>query len=518
MDGTETPPASWDEQFSAEPASVAEMRRALAAFARAHGADDTLLGDLQLAVSEAATNAVVHAFVGTTPGTIRIRARPGAGTFDVLVSDDGAGMVPRGDSPGLGLGLPTIAQLTTRLDIRAGAGGRGTEVHMEFAAPGVQGPPPDERPALLGEVARLAGTGWPAEGVERLLELLVPSVADAGAIDLVEAGGPQRVAERGTQPPPRTPADPLDAPLGADAVRVEPISSGGLAHWVTIPLTESGVLLGTLGLGLSAGRGDPHTDVAFFQALGERAARGLAAAHLVDELRRTRRRLERILSVLSEAVTVQDRGGRTVYANDAAVDLLGAANREEILTAPPGELAGRFDITLEDGRPVTHADLPGDRVLAGEPEAQLLTRSIRRDTGAERWLLTKATLLEDGEPFAVNIIEDITDAKNAELRRRLLAEVALVLAEVRGRDAQLQRIATLAVPALAEWCAIDVGDERAAEHGAVPSTPRSTLACPIGGAGTLHLQTRARLLEDDHRVFAADLARRLAPALSASSA
>ena len=56
---------------------------------------------------------------------------------------------------------------------------------------------------MLAEVARLTGTGWPGEGVERLLDLLVPAIADACAIDLVEADGP--VASRPVH------GDPADA-------------------------------------------------------------------------------------------------------------------------------------------------------------------------------------------------------------------------------------------------------------------------------------------------------------------
>ena len=107
---------------------------------------------------------------------------------------------------------------------------------------------------------------------------------------------------------------------------------------------------------------------------------------------------------------------------------------EELLAAEPGELAARFHITREDGTPVARADLPGARVLAGEERAPCSRAACLRATGAERWLLTKATRLEDGEPFSVNIIEDITEAKNAELRRRLLAEAGALLAAT-GADA-----------------------------------------------------------------------------------
>ena len=137
-----------------------------------------------------------------------------------------------------------------------------------------------------------------------------------------------------------------------------------LAHWVNLPLQVSDQLLGSLGLGLSPARSAPEEQLPFLQALADRAARGFANTQLISELRRTRQRLERILGVLAEAVTVHDERGKLVYANAAAATLLGAESVEELLAAEPGELAARFIITREDGTPVLEGDLPGQRLLA----------------------------------------------------------------------------------------------------------------------------------------------------------
>ena len=59
-----------------------------------------------------------------------------------------------------------------------------------------------------------------------------------------------------------------------------------------------------------------------------------------------------------------------------------------------------------------------------------------------------------GEPrLAVNVIEDITDVKRAELAQRFLAEASAVLASSLDYEQTLARIAQLAVPRLADWCA-----------------------------------------------------------------
>lgn len=93
-----------------------------------------VIDSLRLAVAEALANAVVHAYVGVEPGTITVTVTIAqeAGTMHVVVADDGSGMVPRIDSPGLGVGMPLMATLTSSVDVVAPAHGTGTEVTMSF--------------------------------------------------------------------------------------------------------------------------------------------------------------------------------------------------------------------------------------------------------------------------------------------------------------------------------------------------------------------------------------------------
>jgi PAS domain-containing protein len=278
-------------------------------------------------------------------------------------------------------------------------------------------------------------------------------VADACAVDVIEAGEPRRLAARVFTDPTgelsawllsRSPAPEamermlpalragdvgtlelspdVNRTLAADEAEAERMNGLTLRWWVNVPLLDGDVLLGTLGLGLGHRRPDPAEEAAFLRALGQRAARGLAGTQLVDELRRTHRRFERILGALSEAVTVNDLTGRVVWANEAAVALLGAQSVDELLAAEPGELAARFDITTADGHAVGIDDLPGLRAVARADPAGLLTRSVHRASGREFWLRTKATRLDDeDETLVVNIIEDVTELKRAEQRLRELA-------------------------------------------------------------------------------------------------
>jgi anti-sigma regulatory factor (Ser/Thr protein kinase) len=116
--------------FSAEPESVGLARRTLTDFAAAAGAGERQIEAIRLATSEALTNAVVHAYRGD-PGTVHVTAAVVSKELWILISDDGCGMEPRADRPGLGLGLGLIAQLSDHLAIAPRSGG-GTEVRMRF--------------------------------------------------------------------------------------------------------------------------------------------------------------------------------------------------------------------------------------------------------------------------------------------------------------------------------------------------------------------------------------------------
>jgi PAS domain-containing protein len=188
------------------------------------------------------------------------------------------------------------------------------------------------------------------------------------------------------------------------------------------------------------------------------------AAAALKQAEATRRRLDATLGSLAEAVTVHDERGQTVYANDAAVRLLGAESLDEVLASKPGELANRFIITDEAGGPVAPDDFPGRKLVLGEPATPMLTRSVLRSTGESYWLLTKATIVSDehGRPLAVNVLEDVTEAKEAELRQRFLASATQVLSSSLDYDETLERVAWLAVPTFADWCAVDL-----VEHGEV---------------------------------------------------
>jgi anti-sigma regulatory factor (Ser/Thr protein kinase) len=110
--------------------NVAVVRHVLGAFAEALDLPLEIVEDMRLAVTEACTNVVRHAY-GPESGHLEIMIRPAGDVLDVIVSDSGRGIGPSPDTGGPGLGLPLIAALTHRLEIEH-APDSGSRLAMSF--------------------------------------------------------------------------------------------------------------------------------------------------------------------------------------------------------------------------------------------------------------------------------------------------------------------------------------------------------------------------------------------------
>ena len=260
----------------AVPDAVRELRTRATAFAAAAGAPPELQDAVALAVSETVTNAIVHAYVGAREtGTVRVRCWIAEGQLVVEVADDGAGMVRRDDSPGIGHGLAIVGAVAAALDIAPGPHGRGSAVTMTFAT---------------GRATE------PAPGLEPLCRLALDTMADVSCVDLVRGGVLRRVAgevagDAGLTAwlrdatPPAKPGTATWAALregGPHLVVHDPAvprSPGGtgeildLEWWVAVPLEgPDGAPAALWGLGGRAG-GRPAPPAAILRTLGD-AARG----------------------------------------------------------------------------------------------------------------------------------------------------------------------------------------------------------------------------------------------------
>lgn len=123
-----------DLRLDATPESLARVRRQVAAFAALHEVADP--HDVALAVTEAATNAVVHAYRGEDAGPLRVVACAERDGLVVVVRDYGCGMQPNPQSPGAGLGLSVIGAVAAELGVERPDDG-GTRIRIRFRPPAI---------------------------------------------------------------------------------------------------------------------------------------------------------------------------------------------------------------------------------------------------------------------------------------------------------------------------------------------------------------------------------------------
>jgi PAS domain S-box-containing protein len=297
---------------------------------------------------------------------------------------------------------------------------------------------------------------------------------------------------------------------------------------VVAPLVARDRTLGAISV-LRFGEREPYSreDLDLVRALAWRAALAIDNARLFSELGGVEQRLEAVLRNVAEAITVSDRAGKTIFANQAAAELLRVQAPEQLTSAQAGAIMGRFLVTDEHGSQLDWQDMPSRRLFNGEPPEPLLVRNVVRDTGEERWLMVRCSPLYDPETgelvYSVNVFENVTEMKRAQLTGNFLAEASRVLGSSLDYAPTLQRIAQLAVPQVADWCAVDLlgerGEiERVAVHGSDPGrvSPGEGTAIEVPmvaatktiGAITLAMAESGRRLGEEHLELAEELGRR----------
>lgn len=164
------PDSAW--VLPALPAAVGQLRHRVEEFVTEAGASEELVKRIALAVSEAVTNVVLHAYEADG-GRVRVSCRGQGEHFTIEVSDEGAGLEPRHDSPGIGHGLTIVGALAQTLEVAIGPDGVGTTLTMGFGPASTTVAPP---------------------GFETLCTLALETVADASCVDLIHDGVLRRLA------------------------------------------------------------------------------------------------------------------------------------------------------------------------------------------------------------------------------------------------------------------------------------------------------------------------------------
>jgi serine phosphatase RsbU (regulator of sigma subunit) len=195
---------------------------------------------------------------------------------------------------------------------------------------------------------------------------------------------------------------------------------------------------------------------------------------LVERLGTAGTGLTEILDSLAEAVTIRSPGHEIIFANRAAVEHMHFDTLEELKARGTNSIIGDYILQDEHGNELSMADVPSVRQLSGQRADALLMRTVHRGNGEVKWNLLKSTLLRDeaGEAIAtVMIIEDVTLEKTAELRERFLARATETLMSSLDYQETLRNVAWLAVPEIADWCAVDLIDDAGVRQQVVIAHP-----------------------------------------------
>jgi serine/threonine-protein kinase RsbW len=124
-------PMSWS--WPAEASTVSTARHVAVEWLRDQQLADPPLSDIALLISEAVTNAVIHAYVGhPSPGEVNVVIDAGVDEVLVEISERGNGLRPRPDSPGLGYGLAVMVAVAQRFEAQT-AEDRGTRLRAWFS-------------------------------------------------------------------------------------------------------------------------------------------------------------------------------------------------------------------------------------------------------------------------------------------------------------------------------------------------------------------------------------------------
>ncbi len=163
-----------------------------------------------------------------------------------------------------------------------------------------------------------------------------------------------------------------------------------------------------------------------------------------------------VLDALVEAVVIVSEEGLIEFANRAASTSLGDGGDVSLVGQTCSEVMANWLLCEEDGTEVTPDGLLG----AGSVTSPL--RGVHRVTGELRWWRPSCQRLADGdqdERSYLLVLEDVTAVKEAEVRMRVLAESGRALVESFDFEQRLVNVAQMAIPALADWCAVYLSDD-----------------------------------------------------------
>ena len=225
------------------------------------------------------------------------------------------------------------------------------------------------------------------------------------------------------------------------------------AFWCS-PLVVEGRPIGIFGVGFYDEHRFPAEERSVADTLTKQCAQALARAQRLTREERLRSWISTTLRSIGDGVIATDPDGRVSFLNAVAEQLTGW---------PEAEARGRpleevFAIFSELTRATVES--PVAKVLREGKVVGLANHTLLRSRqGKETPIDDSAAPIRDadGELFGVVLVfRDATAEKRESVRREFLARAGAALASSLDYKRTLATVAQLAVPQLADWCAVDL--------------------------------------------------------------
>jgi PAS domain S-box-containing protein len=347
--------------------------------------------------------------------------------------------------------------------------------------------PPDSRLSLaqlevFKEAALILTSSADLEAaLKNAIEACLPAVADFGFFDVVLAEGVRRTARAHSDPQLQealaatswnrqerrdinlcalSTGEPAFHPDTDDVWFEEAFGPGPrmlpFSSMISVPVIYGTELIGALTLFMGrSGRHHTHADLHFAAQLSSLAAPIVVKARLMARQRASEARFELALKV----------GGMGAWEwNMLDNKVVWSPGMAELHGLPPNTQLAR----VQDYLDLVYADDRGlaGRSLGGRVDSHTgkgIEYRVVWPDGSVHWLEGKGDVIYDsnGHPVSMSgLCLDITERKKTENRLRFLARASAELGELVQQEDTLARVVKLAVPDFADWCAVDLLDEK----------------------------------------------------------
>ena len=239
-----------------------------------------------------------------------------------------------------------------------------------------------------------------------------------------------------------------------------PADGRAQAFWC-VPLVAEGGTIGMLGVGFHQPRSFSEHERAFVHTFARQSAQALARARRLEAehaaaalAERLRASLSTTIRSIADALIATDASGSITLMNGVAESLTGWTESEACGRPLPEVFHVLHEHTRVPLRNPVEQVLESGGVVGLTNHSVLVARDGREipidDSGAP--IRSDAGVIQG----VVLVFRDVTERKQEESRRAFLADATSALAESLDYELTVARVAHLAVPRLADWCAVDL--------------------------------------------------------------